>query len=615
MRTHRVLATLHLAVSSVLGNSGPVVKLSAGTVHGGKCSNGQTNLFEGIPYAQPPVGKLRFMPPQPLKDSYDGGSLDATKAPPICIQFPSSLDVTDQPASEDCLYLDVYVPSNATSNSALPVKVWGYGGANEAGSLSYPLYNSCNLAQDAIVVTFNYRLGSLGFLGLETAGIKGNMAIQDYLAALRWVKSNIAAFGGDSSTVVLFGQSAGGDDTFTVSTLPEAKSLISAAILESGGGQDLTSKSLAQYCGESYATTLNCSIHDSVAELREAFTTTPALLDPSLNGDNLAAIYGFNLPNITNLNSAILDGEIIKEEPLKVGSQVPIIGGSAELDSSLFVLPVFLGTGEPITEANYTEFLARWGSLGPVIGKEYPLSLFNASGSTEEAVMAAITHIATVSSYGCQTYRALRAAVAAGTPTFAYRFDHTPSFPWLWINGTAFPGKYAKYFGATHTSELPFVFGNLDDQPWGNGTANGTTVEREMSRTLIEAWTAMAAKGNPSTVRQHWPRFGKCQDTGLYIQDGFKSTSLDFTECQFWDAIWAKLGAYNVPWPSKTECPSNSTGSSAPTKSVGTVGASATGTPDSSPSAPTHSTSVAGRTVERFGMAGVFCVVAIALAV
>lgn len=363
----------------------------------------------------------------------------------------------------------------------------------------------------------------------------------------------------------------------------------------------------------------------SVAELIEAFTATPALLDPSLNGDNLAAIYGFNLPNITNLNSAILDGEIIKEEPLKVGSQVPIIGGSgmctvflrnyycanssvAELDSSLFVLPVFLGSGDPITESNYTEFLSRWGSLGPVIGKEYPLSLFNSSGSTEEAVMAAITHIATVSSYGCQTYRALRAAVAAGTPTFAYRFDHTPSFPWLWINGEAFPGKYAKYFGATHTSELPFVFGNLGDQPWGNGTANGTTVEREISRTLIEAWTAMAAKGNPSTKRQDWPRFDKCQDKGLYIQDGFNATSLDFSECQFWDAIWAKLGGYNVPWPSKRECPSNSTGSSTPT-------ASASGTPDSSPSTPTQTTSIAGKTVERFSMAGVFCVVAIALAV
>ncbi|KAF7552859.1 hypothetical protein G7Z17_g4051 [Cylindrodendrum hubeiense] len=566
MRTQLIIAALQLAVPSVVGHSGPVVKLSAGTVHGGKCSNAPTNIFQGIPYAQPPVGKLRFMPPQPLNGSYYGGSLDATKAPAICVQFPSSLDVLDQPSSEDCLYLDVYVPSNATSNSALPVKVWAYGGSNEAGALSYPLYDSCNLAQDAIVVAFNYRLGALGYLGLHSAGIKGNMATQDYLAALRWVKHNIAAFGGDASAVVLFGQSAGGDDAFTVSTLPEAKSLISAAILQSGGGQTLTSKSLGQYCGASYAEALKCGIHDlrclqskSVAELLEAYSTTPALLDPSLNGDNLAEIYGFNLPNITNIAASILDGEIIKEEPLKVGSQVPIIAGSTQLDSSLFVLPVFIGSSISITESNYTSFLARWGSLGPIIGQQYPLSLFNASGSTEEAVIAAITHIATVSSFGCQTYRALRAAADKGIPTYAYRFDHTPSFPWLWVNGVAIPGQYAEEFGATHTSELPFVFGNLDDQPWGNGTANGTDTEREMSRTIIEAWTAIAVKGNPSTKRQRWPRFDKCQNTGLYIQDGFEATSLDFSECQFWDEIWVRLGGYNIPWPLKKECPTNST--------------------------------------------------------
>ncbi|KAK7426657.1 hypothetical protein QQZ08_006835 [Neonectria magnoliae] len=548
MRTQQALAAL-LAISGALGHSDPVVKLSAGAVHGGKCANSETKLFQGIPYAQPPVGKLRFMPPRPLDGPFDGGSFDATKAPPTCIQFPSSLDVTGQPSSEDCLYLDVYVPSNATFNSALPVKVWAHGGGNEAGALSYPLYNACNLAQDAIVVAFNYRLGPLGFLGLESAGIKGNMAIQDYLAALQWVKANIAAFGGDASAVVLFGQSAGGDDTFTVSTLPQAKSLISAAILQSGGGQDLTSKSLAQYCGASYAETLKCGVQDlsclqskSVEDLIEALLVTPALLDPSLNGNGLSAIYSFNLPNITNLNSAILDGEIIKEEPLKVGSQVPIIAGSTSLDSSLFVLPVFLQSDYAITESNYTTFLARWGSLGPVIEKQYPLSLFNTSGSTEEAVIAAITHLATVSSYTCQTYRGLRAAVAVNTPAYAYRFNHTPSFPWLWFDGVAFPGKYGKYFGATHTAELPFVFVNLDNQPWGNGTANATSAERAISRTLVEAWTAVAAKGNPSTKSQPWPKFDECNVKGLYVKEDCEVTPLDFSECQFWDAIWAELG-------------------------------------------------------------------------
>ncbi len=140
--------------------------------------------------------------------------------------------------------------------------MFAYGGGNEGGAVTYPLYDACNLATDAIVVSFNYRLGPFGFLALADAGIKGNMAIQDYLAALRWVKANIPAFGGDASKVMLFGQSAGADNTFIVSTLPEAKELITSVILESGGGQDMTPYDVAQHTGASYAEALKCNSSD-----------------------------------------------------------------------------------------------------------------------------------------------------------------------------------------------------------------------------------------------------------------------------------------------------------------------------------------------------------------
>lgn len=156
------------------------------------------------------------------------------------------------------LYINVYVPAHAKPHSKLPVKVFAYGGANNGGAVTYPLYDSCNLATDAIVVLFNYRLGALGFLSLESAGIKGNMAIQDYTAALTWVKDNIAAFGGAPEKVLLFGQSAGADDTFIFSTLPVAKGLVNSVILESGGGLDLTPYETAQYTASSYAETLGC---------------------------------------------------------------------------------------------------------------------------------------------------------------------------------------------------------------------------------------------------------------------------------------------------------------------------------------------------------------------
>jgi carboxylesterase type B len=158
--------------------------------------------------------------------------------------------------------LDIFVPENATAKSSLPVKVWAYGGGNDGGALTYPLYNACHLASDSIVVKFNYRLGPLGFLALPDAGIRANMAIQDYLAALTWVKRNIGAFGGNPSKVMLFGQSSGADDTFVVSTLPEAKSLISAAVMESGGGLDMIPYETAKYTGRSFAKTLNCSSED-----------------------------------------------------------------------------------------------------------------------------------------------------------------------------------------------------------------------------------------------------------------------------------------------------------------------------------------------------------------
>lgn len=160
------------------------------------------------------------------------------------------------------LFLDVYVPATARPLSGLPVKVWGYGGGNDGGGLSVPLYDGCNSAYDAIIVTFNYRLSALGFLALQDAGIEGNMALKDYIMALEWVKFNIASFGGDPFKIMLFGQSAGGYDTFAVSTLPQIKELIHSAAVQSGGGQEFASISVASKAGAAYAKTLGCSSSD-----------------------------------------------------------------------------------------------------------------------------------------------------------------------------------------------------------------------------------------------------------------------------------------------------------------------------------------------------------------
>ncbi|KAI4595673.1 hypothetical protein KJ359_006662 [Pestalotiopsis sp. 9143b] len=509
------------------------------------------------------------MPPQPLSlnASQVGGIFEATQVAAPCVQWGSEFDVDNPTPSEDCLYINVYTPPETNNLSSLPVKVWAYGGGNIGGATSYLLYDACSLATDAIVVTFNYRLGPLGFLALDSAGVKGNMAIQDYLAALGWVKENVASFGGDPFKVLLFGQSSGADDAFVVSTLPEARSLISAAVFESGGGLDIVPYDIAQLSGSSFAETLNCSTNDlpclqskSVSELIAGFRNTPALAPGFGNGLSVSSNFAINTPNTTSLGQAVLDGQIIRKQPLEVGSQIPIIAGSNEFDATLFVLPVYLISDQPLTEENYTDFLTQWGPASSAIGEQYPLSLFEASNlTTTEAVVAAITHIVTQSSYTCSSYKALRAAVSAGTPAYAYRFNHTPSCPWLWESGVEFPGpELADYFLSAHTAELPFVFGNLVNQPWGNGTCNATAAEFALCDSMTAAWTAMAAHGDPSTEEQSWPRFDACQTRGIWIQDAAEVTQLDFSECHFWDEVFADLGGVNVSWPDK-ECATNTT--------------------------------------------------------
>ncbi|KAK5988801.1 Para-nitrobenzyl esterase-like protein [Cladobotryum mycophilum] len=550
-----LLAAAVTSATNITHNSPlpPIAITHTGIIRGGSCPNSNVRLFQGIPYAEPPVGQLRFKPPEPYSGPYPKGWF-ATKPPPACIQWPSAFDV-DGPTSEDCLYLNVYIPPDAVPGSDYPVKVWAYGGGNDGGALTLPLYDACNLATDSIVVSFNYRLGPLGFLAFADAGIQGNMAIQDYLAALTWVHLNIRAFGGDRSKVVLFGQSAGADDTFVVSTLPETPHLISAAIMQSGGGMDLIPYETAQYTGRSYAETLKCKNlaclqSKSVKKLIEARDRTPALLDPTRNGGLLSGVFGIDLPNITSLDSPILDGVIIRREPLKAGIKVPVLIGDTERDSTLLVIPYYLSSPSsyPLSEANYTDFLSQWGRFGPRIKQLYPLSHFNAAGDNTTAVISAISHIITVASYNCGAYKVLRTATTR-VPAYVYRFNRTLSCPWLWEDGQAFPSpELAPFFGSTHTAELPFIFGNMDKQPWGNGTCNASLEDRELSKTLIKVWTSMAQEGRPTFRVRDWPAFNATSHKGWYIQDKIVVQDIDFVECEFWDGIWAEMGGVIPPW-------------------------------------------------------------------
>ena len=210
-----VSAWLMLAVCS-FACSGPLdVKTQQGTVHGKTIQDGKVNAFLGIAYAAPPVGDLRWkvpMPSAPWK-----GMRDATHFGHRCEQWPIWNDYIflDSGPSEDCLYLNVYVPAGATATKKLPVMFWIHGGGYTAGAASEPRYTNSELVPKGVVlVTVNYRLGVFGFLATkdlatEGGGHAGNYALMDMVAALRWVKQNIGSFGGDADNVTIFGESAG----------------------------------------------------------------------------------------------------------------------------------------------------------------------------------------------------------------------------------------------------------------------------------------------------------------------------------------------------------------------------------------------------------------------
>jgi para-nitrobenzyl esterase len=464
------------------------VKTKAGLVEGEATTDGSVRVFRGIPFAAPPVGELRWKAPQPVAPWH--GVRAAKEYGTRCLQGKLFDDISFPNLGEDCLTLNVWTPAKSASER-LPVMVWIHGGGFQAGAGSEPRHDGEAFARQGVVlVHFNYRLGVFGFLAhpeltKEAGGSSGNYGLLDQVAALQWVRDNVAAFGGDPKNVTIFGESAG---SFAVSALmasPLAKGLFHRAIGESGAffsGGILRLQPLAasEQQGLSFARTLAA---ESLAALRAK--AGDEVLQAALK---VQPWFGPNL-----------DGRVLTEpvaDTFAAGRQarVPLLAGwnADEIRAAVTLAP------EKPTAARFVEDTRkRFGAAAEAILKAYP-------ATTDAEALESAAALGSDVFIGYVTWKWMEAHAATGqSPIFRYSFDRKiPVEPGRVQGGR--PVTSAD-IGARHAGEIEYVFGTLElslpKVPW-------QASDRALSQAMTAYWANFARGGDPNGKGlPQWPRY------------------------------------------------------------------------------------------------------------
>jgi para-nitrobenzyl esterase len=489
-----------IAASQSRSAEGPVVVTADGAVRG-KTVAGMRE-FLGIPYAAPPVGRLRWRPPQPA--ARWRGVRQATSFAPHCPQPATPFGLPSM--SENCLYLNVFAP--ARRDSGLPVMVWVHGGSLLVGESNDYIPGGL-VDRGVIVVTINYRIGALGFLAdsalaSRPGGPSGNYGLMDQQAALRWVKANIRRFGGNPRDVTLFGQSAGGLSVLAQLASPGARGLFERAIVESGT-YDLTQPSLsaAELGGKFFAAQVGCA-KDTAACLRRLPVST------IIHNESLSYFPDVDGQVLTrSVGAALASGRF---------SRVPVIIGTNHDEWRLFIALDQIDGAPKITAANYEASIQTTvgvsATVAATIAARYPLRRYSSPS-------VALGAVGTDALFACPALTAER-SLSKYVPTYAYEFSDENA-PERYLGPVGFP------YGAAHASELQYLF-TLPTVPLPGKLS---TAQRKLAAAMQRYWTAFAWLGTPAA---RWPRFGRVErwlslvPPQPRLETGFAAAH----QCAFW---------------------------------------------------------------------------------
>jgi para-nitrobenzyl esterase len=455
------------------------VTIAQGTFRGTR--QGGVLSFKGVPYAAPPVGEDRFAPPRPpvahsgIADVADYGPTVST--PPQRSAVMDALLPDPVRPGENGLNLNIWTPDTA---ARLPVFVWIHGGGFVTGAGSTTAFDGTAFARDGVIaVTINYRLAVEGFL--QIPGAVPNRGLLDQIAALRWVKENIAAFGGDPGLVTVAGESAGAMAVLTLLTMPRSKGLIRRAISQSGDGHHVHSPELAAQVTAELCADLG------VPETAEAIAAVPVPRLHAATNDVITRLTAGKEPCFAEFRRLVLqpvvDGDILPAHPVEAARSgatngVDLLIGTNAEEYGLFVAPTGL---DAMTEEMLTATVSRLGVDAGAIIEAYRARLPAATPSD--------LFVAIQSDWFCR--------VPAITYTDARREggadSHVYEFAWR-------PGTYGGRLGACHTLEIPFVFDTLDD-PWGIDL-RGADAPRELAEQVHGAWVEFVRSGTPG-----WPAY------------------------------------------------------------------------------------------------------------